>query len=118
MVILLGFCAGNLLHHSPHDYMGILTGFQQMVMRQWMDCLMDQQTNLIMYKWKGVSRYCTIINFHTGILIGIFTVNLADGRTDGTDNRHTAIQMEFKVESCFVGRQMSHATDIWTDLSG
>ena len=28
--------------------------------------------------------------FHTGILIGIFTVNLADGWTDGTDDGHTA----------------------------
>ena len=27
-MILLGFCAGNLPHFSPHDYQGISTGFQ------------------------------------------------------------------------------------------
>ena len=26
--ILLGFCAGNLPHFSPHDFWGSLTGFQ------------------------------------------------------------------------------------------
>ena len=37
--------------------------------------------------------------FHTVILVGIFTVNLADGWTDGTDDGHTEGQMEFQVES-------------------
>ena len=31
-------------------------------------------------------RYCINGNFHTGILIGSFTMNLADGRMDGADN--------------------------------
>ena len=33
--------------------------------------------------------YCIIGNFHTGILVGIFTVNLADCQMDGADNGHT-----------------------------
>ena len=43
----------------------------------------------------------TFGKFHTGILVGIFTINceLADGWTDGTDDRHTDGQVEFKVES-------------------
>ena len=35
-------------------------------------------------------RYCIYGNLHTGILVGIFTVNLADGSMDGTDDGHTA----------------------------
>ena len=37
--------------------------------------------------------------FHTGILIGIFTMNLADGWADGTDNGHTDREMEFPLDS-------------------
>ena len=48
---------------------------------------------------KSSPRYCVIRNSDTGILVGIFTMNLADGRTDGTGNRHTDIQMEFGVET-------------------
>ena len=33
--------------------------------------------------------YCAYRIFCAGILIGIFTVNLADGRMDGTDDGHT-----------------------------
>ena len=33
--------------------------------------------------------YCIYGNFHTGVLLGIFTVNLADGRMDGADDGHT-----------------------------
>ena len=36
--------------------------------------------------------------FHTAILMGIFTMNLADGWTDRTDDGHTDRQMEFQVE--------------------
>ena len=45
--------------------------------------------------------YCILRNYCTGILIGIFTVNLADGRMDRTDDGHSVRQMEFQVESCF-----------------
>ena len=38
--------------------------------------------------------------FHTGILVGIFTMNLADGRTDRMDGQ-SDVQMEFHVEACF-----------------
>ena len=31
--------------------------------------------------------------FRTGILVGIFTVGLADGRTDITDDQHTVGQI-------------------------
>ena len=31
--------------------------------------------------------------FHTGILIGILTMELSDGRTDINDNEHTVGQM-------------------------
>ena len=37
---------------------------------------------------------------HPAILMGIFTVKLADGWMDGMDNGHTDGQMEFQVESC------------------
>ena len=38
--------------------------------------------------------------FHLAILMGILPVNLADGWTDGTDDRHTDGWMDFLVESC------------------
>ena len=44
-------------------------------------------------------RYFINGNFHTGILVGIFTVNLADGRMDRTDDGHTALQTVFLVTS-------------------
>ena len=37
--------------------------------------------------------------FHIEIPMGIFTMNLADGWTDGTDNRHTDGKTEFHMES-------------------
>ena len=44
-------------------------------------------------------RYCGIGNFHTVILIGILTMNLADGRIDGTDDGHNTLQTVFLVTS-------------------
>ena len=44
--------------------------------------------------------YCIYGNFCTGILVGIFTMNLAHGRVDGTDDGLTALQTGFLVESC------------------
>ena len=38
-------------------------------------------------------------NFHTGVVIGIFTMELADGRMDITDNEHTVSQMVVLVTS-------------------
>ena len=38
--------------------------------------------------------------FHTEILVGIFTIILADGWTDRTDDGHTDRRMEFQVELC------------------
>ena len=37
--------------------------------------------------------------FHTAMLMGIFTINLADGWTDGTHDGHAGIWVDFKVES-------------------
>ena len=34
--------------------------------------------------------YCVFGNFHTGIFVGIFTMNLADGTMDRMDDGHTA----------------------------
>ena len=44
-------------------------------------------------------RFSVYGNFHTGILVGIFTVELADGRMDVTDNEHTVRQMVVFVTS-------------------
>ena len=41
----------------------------------------------------------TFRKFHPAILVGIFSMNLADGWTDGTNNGHTDGWMEFQVES-------------------
>ena len=65
-----------------------------------MDCLMDQQMNLLMYRWKGIfSGFWTFGKFPIAILVGIFTMNLAEGWMDGTDDRHTDGWMEIQVES-------------------
>ena len=47
---------------------------------------------------------------HTGRLISIFTVNLADGWMGRTDNGHTDGQMEFQGESC-LGLQTDESCD-------
>ena len=54
--------------------------------------------NLMMYGWKGISWVFEFQEIQTAILVGIFTVNLGDGWTDGTDDGHTDRWME--VESC------------------
>ena len=55
--------------------------------------------NPLMSKWKGVFLGIA----YTGIFIqeysGIFTMNLAGGRMDGTDDGHTALQTVFLVTS-------------------
>ena len=55
--------------------------------------------------------------FCTGILIGIFTMNLAHGWMDGTDDGHNMDRWSSRWNHALVGRQTSHATDIWMDLS-
>ena len=49
---------------------------------------------------KEFSWVFDIQEFHPAILVGIFTVNLADGWMDGTDSGHTDRQTELQVESC------------------
>ena len=43
--------------------------------------------------------YWTFGKFCPAILVGIATMNLADGWTDGTDDGHTDGWMDFQVES-------------------
>ena len=57
------------------------------------------------------------MEFHPAIIVGIFTMNLADGWMDGIDNRHTDGWTDLQVESHWVDRQMSHVTEMQTDLS-
>ena len=59
-------------------------------------------------------RRCVIGNFLTGLLVGIFTVKLADGRMDVTDDRNTVSQMLFLVTSQ-VGQQTDKSCNLHTD---
>ena len=49
-------------------------------------------------EWK-FPRYWKFGKFHPAILIRIFTMNLADGWWDGTDDRHTDGWTDFQLES-------------------
>ena len=100
MVILTGFHAGNLLHFLLHDYQGILMGFQDgdEVMDGLPDGFADKSDDVWMDR--NFPQIQTFRKFHTAILVGIFTMNLADGWTDRAYNGHTDGQMEFQVESC------------------
>ena len=49
---------------------------------------------------KNFPGYWTFWKFHLAILMGIFTMNLADGWMDRTDDGHTDGWMEFQVQSC------------------
>ena len=51
------------------------------------DGLTDKSVDIQMER--SFPGYCIKGNFHTGIRVSIFTVNLADRRMDGTDNGHT-----------------------------
>ena len=85
MVILLEFCAGNLLHFSPI----ITREFQpdgDKVTDRLPDGLADESNDVWMER--NFSRCWTFRKFHPAILLGIFTMNLGDGWTDGTDNGH------------------------------
>ena len=56
----------------------------------------------MMYGQKGFfSGILCFGKLHTGILISIFTLNLAYGWMDKTDDGHTEGQMEFQMESHF-----------------
>ena len=59
----------------------------------------------------------TFREFHTVILVGIFTINLTDGLTDGADDGHLMDGQSSGWSHISVDRQMSHATDIQMDLS-
>ena len=52
--------------------------------------------------------------FHTGILIDVFTMNLADHWMDGTDNGHTDGETDFQVELHF-GWQTQVSFDLHMD---
>ena len=58
--------------------------------------------------------FSTCGNFHTGILIGIFTVELADGRTDEIDDKHTVEQTVVLITSQ-VGWQTDESCNCHTD---
>ena len=62
---------------------------------------------------RNFPRYWVLGKFCTPILMGIFTVNLADGWMDRTDDGC----IDRQWNHIWVGRQMSHATDICMDLS-
>ena len=75
------------------------------------DGLTDESDDVQMdRKFPGITCFRKL---NRGILIGIFTMNLADGWMDRTDNRHTDGQ---RWNHILVGRQTSHAIDIQTDL--
>ena len=83
MVILLGFCGGTLLHVSPHHYWGVLTVFSfsadgDEVVDRLPKGFTDEAVDLWMER--SFPRYCIYGNFHTGILVCIFTVSVSDGR--------------------------------------
>ena len=59
-------------------------------------------------------RFSACGNFCTGILVGIFTVELADGRTDVTDDEHTVGQTVVLVTSR-VGWQTDKSCNRHTD---
>ena len=66
------------------------------------------------------ARNWTFGKFHPAILVGILTMNLADVSTDGTDDGLMDILMDrwsSRWNHIWVGKQMSHVTDIWMDLS-
>ena len=68
-----------------------------------MDRLPNQSTDESNDVWmeRSFPGFSCFGKFCTGILISIFTMNLADGWMDGTDDGHTDRQTEFQVESCF-----------------
>ena len=62
----------------------------------------------------GFPEFLCFGEFHTGVLIGIFTMNLADGWMDRTDDGHTDGQMEFQVASQ-LGGQTDKSCDLHMD---
>ena len=67
-----------------------------------MDGMGNAQTGAmtdIMYDVLSFPGFSECGNFHTGILIGIFTMKFADGRMDVTDDEHTVSQMVVLVTS-------------------
>ena len=61
------------------------------------DGLTDKSVDVQMER--SFPGYCINRNFCTGMPIGIFTVNLADGRMGVMNDRCTALQMVFLVTS-------------------
>ena len=65
------------------------------------DRLPDASTDESNDVWmeRNFPRFLVFMKFHTAKLVCIFTVNLADGWMDATDNRHIDGWTEFQVES-------------------
>ena len=86
-----GFHAGNLPQFSPHDYWGIFDRFS--LRHGSTDESNDIQTD------GNFPGNWNFRKFHTAILVGIFTMHLADHWIDQTDDRHTDRWMDFQVKS-------------------
>ena len=65
------------------------------------DGLTDESNNGGVHMEGNFPKIWTFEKYHTAMLIGIFTVILADGWTDRTDDGHTDRKMDFQLESCF-----------------
>ena len=67
------------------------------------DGLPDGSTDKSNNVWmdRNFPGYWKLRKFQTGILVSTITMNLADGWTDGTDDRHTDGQTEFQVDQVF-----------------
>ena len=76
MAILLGIHSGNVLCFSPHDYQGISADGDSVT-----DTLSDGLTDESDDIWteRTFLRFWTFGKFHPAVLVGIFTVSLADG---------------------------------------
>ena len=101
MVIFTRISCRQYTTFSPHDYWGISDWFSadsDMVTDRLPEGSTDESDDTQMdmnfpMTW-SFKKFCT------AILMGIFTMNLAYGWTDRTDNGHTDGWMEFQVESC------------------
>ena len=59
---------------------------------------LTDESDYVCMEW-NFPGFWTFRKFHPAILMGIFTMNLADGWMNRTDDGHTDRQMEFQVES-------------------
>ena len=88
-VILPGFHAGNLPHFPPllqGNFIGFSADGDEVTDRL-PGGSTDESDDVGMER--NFPGFWMLGKFNTVILVGIFTVNLADGWMNGTDNRHT-----------------------------